>query len=444
MIRRIAVLAVTALLAAPAAAVDLMGVYELAKDNDPQLRAAEFRRDATGEALPQARAALLPQLDASAWQTIGESERRALGETLLDADIDQYQYGVNLRQSIYSDANYGRLRRARAEAAQADFQYEVDVQAFLMRVAERYFEVLTAIDSLEFARAEQTALQRQFEQADQRFEVGLSAITDVHEARAAYDAARARVIVAENALDDAREALRETTGTWFEHYDELREELPLNPPVPAEATDWVDMAIASNPELQARVMATEIAAADVRTARAGHLPSLDLEAGYNRSTNKEAIFASDTDFFTAGQRERGWNARLILSVPIFEGFAVNSRTRQARYNLFAADEDLDQAQRAVRRQTENAFRAVMAGIQEVEARAQAVVSAESALEATRAGFEVGTRTIVEVLISEQNYFQAQRDYSQARHELILNNLRLRQAVGLLDAENLAEVNALLL
>lgn len=443
MIRRISALAIAALLAAPALAVDLSGVYELAIDNDPQLRAAEFRRSAAAEAGPQARATLLPRLDGNASQTYGSDRRKILGDSTT-TDTDLRSYGVTLRQSIYDDANFARLRRAGAEVSQADAQFEVAYQEFLMRVSERYFAVLTALDSVEFASAEETALQRQFEQADQRFEVGLAAITDVHEARAAWDAARARVIVAENAFEDAREALRETTGTWFERYRGLREELPLNPPSPADAAEWVDMAIANNPELQVRRMASDIALADVRSARAGHLPSLDAVASYNRRTNNEANFPLGEDLVGPFvQRNRGWQVELQLSVPIFEGFAVNSRTRQARYNLFAADEDLDQSQRAVVRQTENAFRAVMAGMQEVEARQQAVVSAESALEATRAGFEVGTRTIVEVLISEQNYFQAQRDYSRARHDFILNNLRLRQAVGLLDAEDLAEVNTLL-
>lgn len=446
MFRRLTILATTVLLASPAAAVDLVGVYELAKSNDPQLRAAEFRRDAAGEAVPQARAALLPQLEATASKNWGSADSKVTGNEST-SDTDEHSYGVTLRQSIYDDANYGQLKRARAEATQADYQYEVEVQTFLMRVTERYFEVLTAADSLEFARAEETALSRQLEQAEQRFEVGLTAITDVHEARAAYDGARARAIVAANALEDAREALRETTGTWFERYDELREELPLEPPEPADSEQWVQSAIASNPELQARIMGTEIAVADVRTARAGHLPTLDATANYTHSTDNEFSFREQSPPFDLlgplAVRSRGWAVGLQLTVPIFQGFAVNSRTRQARANLYAADEDLEQSQRAVVRQAENAYRAVIAGMQEVEARQQAVVSADSALEATRAGFDVGTRTIVDVLISEQNYYQAERDYSQARHEYILNSLRLRQAAGLLDAEDLVEVNALL-
>lgn len=432
--------------AAPAGAVDLMGVYELAEQNDPELRAADYQRRATGENPNQARAALLPQISGSASKTIGSSTAEVAGVEQPSSDEDTENYSVQLRQSIYDDANYGELGRARAQATQADWDYESARQTFLLRVAERYFNVLTALDSVRFAKAEETALKRQFEQAEQRFEVGLAAVTDVHEARATYDAARARVIVAENVLEDAQEALREVTGAAFERFDQLTEDVPMDPPDPANAAEWVDLALANNPDLEASRLSTDIARSGVRTARSGHLPSLDAVASYNVNNNNEFL-ARDPEtqepLGTTTFRTEGWTVGLELNVPIFSGFAVSSRTRQARYNLFAADETLDLTQRQVVRQTENAYRGVMAGIQEVEARRQALVSARSALEATQAGFEVGTRTIVDVLLSEQRFYQAQRDYSQARHEFILNRLRLEQAAGVLDAEDLERINELL-
>lgn len=431
--------------AAPAGAVDLMGVYDLAEQNDPQLRAADYRRQATGENPAQARAALLPQLTGSASRTFGSSSREFGGTDLPDSDTDDESYGVQLRQSIYDDADYGSLNRAKAEATQADWDFAAVRQDFLLRVVERYFNVLTALDSVHFARAEETALKRQFEQAEQRFEVGLAAVTDVHEARATYDGARARGIVAENNLDDAREALREVTGTTFESYQQLSENVPMDPPEPANSAEWVDIALANNPDLEASRLGTDIAHANVRTARAGHLPSLDAVASYNVFNDNEYVGepqaggpAGTTTFST-----EGWTVGLELNVPIFSGFRVSSQRRQARYNLFAANEVVDQTQRQVVRLTENAYRAVIAGIQEVEARQQALVSARSALEATQAGFEVGTRTIVDVLLAEQRFYQAQRDYSQARHTYILNRLRLEQAAGVLEAEDLQQVNQLL-
>ncbi len=427
-------------------AVDLMGVYELAQANDPELRAAEQRLAAAGEIPTQARAALLPSITGSAGRTLGTSRTTIAGTRLDSQDVDTENYGLQLRQSIYDDANYGRLDRGRAELSAAEAVFAEAWQGFLFRVTERYFDVLTALDSVRFARAEETALRRQFEQAEQRFEVGLAAVTDVHEARAVYDAARARVILAENQFEDARESLREIAGTWFENYARLIDDIPLEGPDPAKAEEWVELALDYNPAVLQQRSQVDVADADLRIARAGHYPTLDLTGGYSRFVNNEWVGrdpVTQEALASAELRNTGWEIGLNLNVPIFQGFAVQSRRRQAGYSLRAADETLDQPRRSVIRQTETAYRAIVAGIREVEARRQALVSAESALEATNAGFEVGTRTIVDVLQSEQRFFQTERDYSQARHQFILNRLRLRQTAGLLEEEDLVQVNQLL-
>lgn len=427
-------------------AVDLVGVFELAQANDAELRAAEQRLAAAGEGPIQARAALLPSISGSVGRTLGSS-RTTIAGTRLDAnDIDSESYSVQLRQSVYDDADFGRLARARAELLTSDAVYAEAWQNFLFRVSDRYFDVLTALDSVRFAQAEETALRRQFEQAEQRFEVGLAAVTDVHEARAVFDAAQARVILAENQVEDAREALREITGTSFENYARLIDDVPLDGPEPAGVDDWIELALASSPRILQQRGQLEAAEADLRVARAGHLPTLALTGSYNRNVNNEWVGRdplTQEALASAELRNDGWQVGLNLSVPIFQGFAVQSRRRQAGFSLSAADEVLDQAERAVIRQTENAFRAIVAGIREVQARRQALVSANSALEATNAGFEVGTRTIVDVLQSEQRFFQAERDYSRARHQFILNQLRLSQAAGQLEEEDLVRVNQLL-
>ena len=351
-----------------------------------------------------------------------------------------------MRQSIYDDANYGRLARARAELMAADAQYAQAFQDFLFRVSERYFDVLTALDSVRFAQAEETALRRQFEQAEQRFEVGLAAVTDVHEARAVFDAAQARVILAENRVEDAREALREISGGLFENYARLLENVPLDGPTPGAVEDWVELALESSPAILQQRGQLDVAEAGLRVARAGHLPTLGLTGSYSRNIDNESVGrdpATQEALLTAELLNEGWSVSLNLEVPLFQGFAVQSRRRQAGFSLRAADETLDQVERSVIRQTENAFRAIVAGIREVEARRQAQISAESALEATNAGFEVGTRTIVDVLQSEQRFFQAERDYSQARHQFILNQLRLSLAAGQLEEDDLVRVNQLL-
>ncbi len=439
-------LAVALGLSTSAQAVDLMGVYELAQGHDAEIRAAEQQVKAAGEIPTQARANLLPSINASVGATQGSSTTTIAGTELDSEDTDTDRWNVTLRQSIYDDANYGQLDRGRAELSVAEAEYREAWQSFLFRVSERYFDVLTALDSVRFARAEETALKRQFEQAEQRFEVGLAAVTDVHEARAVYDAARARVITAENAVEDAREALREVAGAWFENFARLSREIPLDMPEPSSAEEWVSRALEMNPQILRQRSQVDVAEADLRIARAGHLPSLALEAGYSNFTDNEWVGrdpATQEPLGSATLENDSWEVGLTLSVPLFQGFAVQSRRHQAGYSLRAADAGLSQVERSIKRQTETAYRAIVAGIQEVEARRQALVSADSALEATNAGFEVGTRTIVDVLNAEQRFFQAERNYSDARHQFILNQLRLRQSAGALQEDDLVWVNQLL-
>jgi outer membrane protein len=435
------------LMAAPALAVDLVGIYELAVTNDPQLQAASYRRDATGENVAQARSALLPTLSGSGAVTQGDTQTSISGfGQVSDNDIDQESIGLDLRQTLYDHANYKRLELARGQVSQAEAQYQLAYQDFLVRVAGRYFDVLTAIDGVTFAEAEELALQRQFEQAEQRFEVGLTAVTDVHEARASFDNARARAIVARNRLEDAKEGLRELTGQYFDDLDPLQETLPLVTPDPASADEWVRMAMTTNPSVLAAQRAVDIADANARLQRSGHYPTLNLSASWNEFTNNEFVARDPETQLPLGTlplTNDSLQYSLRLSVPIYQGGYVSASTRQARHQLNATKQDLDAQQRATLRQTENAYRAVMAGIQQVEAFGQALISAESALEATQAGFEVGTRTIVDVLIAEQRYFQAQRDNSNARHTYIVDHLRLKAAAGVLADTDLQAVNQIL-
>jgi outer membrane protein len=436
------------MLSSPAMAVDLVGVYELAAKNDPRLKAAEFRREAAGENKNIARANLLPQIGAAGSWTWGTSKTKVPGIDIPDSDVNNRNYGAQLRQSLYRQANYESLDVARGQISQADALYQVAYQDFLIRVAQDYFLVLTYIDGVTFAEAEEKAFKRQFEQAEQRFEVGLTAVTDVHEARASYDSARARAIVARNNLADAKEALRELTGEYFEEYDALQEVLPLVEPDPNSAQAWVDMALQSNPAVLSSRAGVDIAEANMRLARSGHLPTLDLIASYDQYKNNKYVYRNfDEDGnlqeFNSSLQADDAQARIVLDIPIYQGGRVTAQTRQARYLLDATGQDLDDVQRGVVRQAQNTYRAVLAGIQEVQAFEQATVSAESALEATQAGFEVGTRTIVDVLISEQRKYQSQRDNSVARHAYIINHLRLKRVAGLLAAEDLQVINQLL-
>jgi outer membrane protein len=438
----------TAMLASPAAmAVDLVGVHDLALKSDPRLQAAEYRRQATAENKTQAWANMLPQLGAGATWTRGDSTTSfgIPGVDDVEQDKERRNYDISLQQSLYRQANYEQLDVARGQITQADAIYQIAFQDFLLRVSQGYFLVLTLIDGVTFAEAEEKALQRQFEQAEQRFEVGLTAVTDVHEARASYDNARARAIVARNDLADAKEALKELTGKYFEEYDALQEVLPLVEPDPPDAEEWVQMALSNNPAVLSSRAAVDIADSNMRLARSGHFPTLDLVASYSDFKDSKRLFTDDVGqpVGTTSLGVDDTTIQLLFNVPIYQGGRVSSQTRQARFLLDATGQDLDDVQRAAVREAQNSYRAVLAGIQEVQAFEQAQISAESALEATQAGFEVGTRTIVDVLIAEQRRFQAQRDNSVARHAYIVRHLRLKSVAGLLSSEDLRVINQLL-
>ncbi len=423
--------------AATVQAEDLMDVYRLALESDPQLAAAGARLRSTGEVKRQAWASFLPNLTASA----GYNDTSG-GFTLVDGrggDISQTQEQLRLQfsQPIYQRENYTRLDASRAQLAQSEADYELALDNLMVRVSEAYFNVLTAEDALRFATAEETANSRQLEQAEQRYEVGLTAITDVHEAQASYDRARANVIVAQNSLDDSKEALRELTGVEISAVQPLRDDYAIKPPPADPMSVWVDSAMMGNPSVLSRKFAADAAYHNIRTQRAGHYPSIDLSVTYQDTTNSGDLnpFATETQDFTS--------LGVTLTVPVYAGGAVASRGRQAAADYDAALDQLEQEKRGVTRTTRNSYRAVLAGISQVEAFRQAVVSAQSALEATEAGFEVGTRTIVDVLLAQRTLFQAQRDFSQSRHDLVVNRLRLRAGAGTIEVTDLETVNQFL-
>ncbi|MEM7706042.1 MAG: TolC family outer membrane protein [Pseudomonadota bacterium] len=418
-------------------AEDLMEVYRLAVQSDPQLAAAGARLRSTGEVKRQAWASFLPSLTASASYNDTQGSFTLVDGRGDDIDQSQEQLRVQLSQPIYQRENYTRLDASRAQLAQSEADYELALDNLMIRVSEAYFNVLTAEDALRFATAEETANARQLEQAEQRYEVGLTAITDVHEAQAAYDRARANVIVAQNSLDDSKEALRELTGVEISAVQPLRDDYAIKPPPADPMSVWVDSATMGNPSVLSRKFAADAAYHNIRTQRAGHYPSVDLSVTYQDSTNSGDLgaFATETqDFTTLG---------VTLTVPVYAGGAVASRGRQAAADYDAALDQLEQEKRGVTRTTRNSYRAVLAGISQVEAFRQAVVSAQSALEATEAGFEVGTRTIVDVLLAQRTLFQAQRDFSQSRHDLVVNRLRLRAGAGTIEVTDLETVNQFL-
>jgi outer membrane protein len=432
MLRRHLVLSLAlALSSAPVFAEDLMQTYELARANDPQLSIAESSRLITRENAVQARADLLPQVSGSA----GLSRSHDAGRTGSERGRS---YSARLDQSLINLGAISDLRAQRDFSRAADYDLEAAGDELIARTANAYFDVLVALETLNAAEAAEAAFQKQFDYADRRLEVGLAPITDVHEARAQYDAARANTILVRNALQDAYQALAEITGTPINALralpDDFRPELPAG----GDAQAWVERALTTNPSLQAAQYDVQGAEHGVQTARAGHLPTLGLGVTYSNNTGWYSPSPGSVNV-----TDEGHSIGLTLNVPIFSGGATQSRVRQAISNRDIAQDQLEQNRRAIERNTRYAYQALVAGISEVEARRLALVSAQSAYDASQVGLEVGTRTVIDVLINQQNLFVARQNYAEARYNYLRNRLLLEQAAGTLDATTVQDVNRLL-
>ncbi|MGD8909453.1 MAG: TolC family outer membrane protein [Chromatiales bacterium] len=414
-------------------AEDLMAVYELALRNDPQLQVAKEQLNAARESKSLARSQLLPTIGLGATYDAVSGDIKTLSGNPVDrsVDYDESGIGLNLTQPIYRRDRFVQLKQADSTIAQAEAQFAAAEIDLMVRSTTAYFNILSAEDDLRVAKAEREATGRQLEQAQQRFDVGLIAITDVHEAQAAFDAARAAEIAAENDLDNAWEALFEIIGPQPKSIlAKLGDGLRLNPPVPKDLQSWSDTAQQENFSILAANANLEVLNQEVQVSRSGHYPTLDLVGGYNVSRS-DSESATEADLGTIG---------LELQVPIYTGGAVSAQTRQALANYRAAQQSLDQTRRAVNRQVRDAFRGVLSSISQVEALKAATVSAQSALESTQAGYEVGTRTIVDVLNVQRNLFSSQRDYLNSRYGYIINGLSLKSAAGNLAVEDLQRVN----
>ena len=410
-------------------AEDLLQTYQQARQSDPQYAAAEANRAVAAENPVQARAALLPQVDGSVGVTRNDEGP--------GSSVQTGSWGVRLNQSLFDYGNYSALRGAKALDRAGGFTLQAAGHDLITRTSAAYFNVLVALETLSAAEASEAALKKQFDLASKRLEVGLAPITDVHEARAQYDAARANTILSRNAAQDAYQALVQITGDQVANLKGLPEDFKPSLPPERDADSWVSTATEQNPSLKAQQADLEAAEANVATARSGHLPTLGMTATYGKAI--PGVF--DPDF--VGSNEATSSVGISLSVPIFSGFATQSKVRSALAQRDAATDAVEETKRAVERNTRNAYQTLVAGVSEVEARRLAVVSAQSAYDASQVGLEVGTRTVVDVLINQQNLFNAQREYALAKYNFLQNRLLLEQAAGTLDVDDVQDVNRLL-
>ena len=452
LLRRPVVLALAiALLPAAASAEDLLQTYELARQGDPQLSAAESNRLAIREGSVQARAAMLPQIGGSASLSRNRTDSdgiQAFGTTLVpddgSNDSTTRQFGVRLDQMVFDLGNFTRLKSRNALSRSSDFQLESANDSLVTRTSAAYFTVLVALETLAAAEAAETALQKQFDFASKRLEVGLAPITDVHEARATYDSARANTILRRNEVEDAYQALAEITGQPVRDLQGLPEDFQPVLPASEGVDEWVQMAIDNNPALQAKAYQLQSAEADIQTARSGHWPTIYLGGNYG-DTNTDGSSTDNIEDITRNfeSNTQSRSIGVTLNVPIFSGGATQSGVRQAIALRDVTQDELVQQRRALERNTRDAYQALVAGISEIEARRLALFSARSALDASQVGLEVGTRTVLDVLTNQQNLFTAQQALAQARYNYLQNLLLLQQAAGTLDIEDVQAVNRLL-
>ena len=400
-----------------AVAENLVEVFESALESDPEFLAAGADNRAAQEIRPQARAGLLPE--ASLSLTTQWNERQRYPDTRSD------NVTLNVEQPIWRQDRHIAVYQADSRIARADALYAAARQDLMVRVAERYFGVLEAEDEIGFARATLEAFEQQLAQSRQRFEVGLIPITDVEEAKAGFDLSKAQLIAAENALDIAREALRETTGAYQEMLAPLTE-MPLVTPKPEDIDEWTEIALDRNPRLLAARHDTETARREIRRIQAGHSPVLDAVG---------SIGLNDSGSSPTGETRRT-NVGLRLSFPLYRGGSILSRTRESRHRYQRTLDVLERERRRAQRETRGAYLGVESGISRVRALEQAVRSSQAAAEAIEAGFQVGTRTSVDVLDAQRDLFRARRDLSEARYGYVLDVLRLKRAAGTLSEDDL--------
>ncbi|HTV77603.1 MAG TPA: TolC family outer membrane protein [Steroidobacteraceae bacterium] len=440
-----------------ARASDLVQVYDDAVRFDPQIAAAQATRMAARENSPQALAALLPQVSGnwaiSRTKQVSNSVEpfpSALNPSQLEAlpfdassYADERQYNLQLQQSVFSWANWKSLSRAHKQVAQAEADYKAAQEDLIQRVATAYFSVLAAQDIVDADQAALNADTLQLEQDNKRYDVGLIPITNVKETQAAHDAAAAAVIEAKRQLASMQLGLREITDQDYPTLAKPGDAMALNPPQPADPQHWVDVSMDQNLSLISSRLAADVARDSVEISRSGHLPTVSISAArgvQNETLNENLAFGGPPANIRYPQSGSDNQIQLQVTVPIFSGGLVQSQVRQAQYQWIAAKDRVQQTSRQTERNARDAYNGLVSKIAQVNALRQGLDSAQVALQATEAGYQVGTRTTVDVLQERQALVQAQTSFAQARYDYMNDVIALQLAAGTLTRDTLVEID----
>jgi outer membrane protein len=419
--------------AQPALSMDLIGTYEKALSYDSGIATAQAQFEAQQAASDVSKSTLLPQIGA-----YGEANYIDVDGPVQDNGYRELKYGVQLTQPLFRADSWFRYDASQFQTDSARAQYNLAQQQLILDVATAYFNVLRAQDTVTTAQATEAAIQRQYEQSQERFDVGLIAITEVYEARASYDDSKSQRIAAENQLNIAREQLARLTGEYADDLENLRQNFPLGRPEPMDPSAWEATALAQNWSIQSAMYELNASEANLKVAKAGHYPTLDLKASYGKS-NLDGIEGSSTPGQRDGTTTQGVIG-LTLNVPLYMGGGTQAGVRQQRSLVSVAEQSLSTTRRDVRVNTRSLFLTVNNNVETASALERTIISRRSALDATRAGYDVGTRNIVEVLDSERAYYVALRDYANARYDYVINSLQLKRAAGTLSPQDLLDLN----
>ncbi|BET98276.1 outer membrane channel protein TolC [Xenorhabdus taiwanensis] len=412
-------------------AADLLQIYQQAKETNPELLKAQADRNSVVEKINEARSTLLPQLGLSAEVNYGKGFRDARNSESHNTGV-----GLRLTQTIFDMAKWNRLSQSEKNAGIEDIKFQAAQQQLILNTAQAYFDVLNKIDTLTFTEAQKASLYRQLDQTTQRFNVGLVAITDVQNARAQYDSILATEVSDRNNLENALEKLRMITGTYYPqlaalNIDQFRTQQP-------ELADKVlKEAEIRNLNLLSARLVQDLRREQIKEMQTGYMPTVNLTADTGVSNN-HTRGNNRTDEYS-GKNSVG----LSLSLPLFSGGATYSQVEQAKYSFVSASQDLENTYRKVTQEVHSSTNNIAAAISSVDANKQAVLSAQSSLDSMEAGYQVGTRTIVDVLESTTKLYQAKQNLSKARYDYLLSLLQNKQARGTLNENDLIELNKML-
>lgn len=420
-------------------ATDLLEIYELSLQNDPRILAAEYAYQSAQERIPQAKSELLPFVFAD-YQHVQTNQRIKSSDNAVFAvgrnDYSSDTYGITLKQPIYNYSSWANLKQARAEVKKAFAERSIASQELLLRVAELYLSILAAKDDLALSASEREAVQRQLELTKKRRASGLATRPDVYDAEARFSTVEANEIEAQYRLDDAYQAMMQSTGSFIADLSPLREKIPLVHPEPANIDAWTQSALENNYSLIASRQATEIARHEAAKQKGAYYPSLDFVARWNDRDTGGSLFGGGSNVETA-------DYSVQFNVPIYQGGSARSKVRQALAQLNRAKLDSKFEQSLVVRETRSAYLGVNSGVNKVRALEKSLVAQQSALQAKEKGYRSGLNTTLDVLDAQAILYFIRRDYAQARYDYLLNTLRLKYSTGSLSRSDLQQISAML-